>query len=76
MLTLKTLPTCDHHVSAFNADLWDALVQRMRQMLITRSSEHKVNWQMAPGDPRTVKSIANLVVVRGDKVYDEKENLV
>ncbi len=71
LLTLLTLPTCDHHVSSFNADLWDALVQRVKQMLLTRSSEHKVNWQIHPGDKRAVRSLADLLVMRGDKVYEE-----
>lgn len=40
-------------------------------MLVSNSSEHLVNWS-----PHTlVKSMANLLVLRGDKVYDERQSL-
>jgi hypothetical protein len=74
MLQLRNIPQCDSKVSAFNADLWEGMVQRMRQLLITNSSEHKINWNITAESHKhkIIKSISNLVILRGDKVYDER----
>ena len=49
----------------------------MRQMLITNSSEQLINWNISAEShfPKIVKSISNLLVLRGDKIYDEKATL-
>ena len=71
MLQLKNIPQCDSKVTVFNHDLWPGMLTRMKQLLITNNSEHIINWTLK--DPsRIVKSIANLVVSRGDKIYEEK----
>ena len=48
-------------------------------MICTNSGEHKVNWNTKIGDPthrhRLVKSIGNLVYLRGDGVYNEIEEI-
>ena len=72
LLSLKTIPTCDAKVSAFNADLWEGMLHRIKQMHVTHSSEHRVNWtSQTPG----IKTIAALAVLRGDKIYEESPNL-
>ena len=70
-LQLRSIPQCDKRTRDYNADLWNELLQRMRQMVVSNSSEHLVNWT-----PQTlVKSLGNLLVLRGDKVYDERPTL-
>ena len=48
-------------------------------MIATNSYEHKVNWNTKIGDPshrhRIVKSIGNLVYLRGDGVYNDMEEI-
>jgi hypothetical protein len=43
-------------------------------MILTDSSESKVNWTLKLGSPpmrqRMIKSVANLLFLRGDGVYD------
>ena len=47
----------------------------MRQMLLTNSSENKVNWTLKVGSPairpKLIKSVGNLVYLRGDGVFDK-----
>ncbi len=73
LLQLRSIPQCDTRTKAYNADLWgdNGIVQRMRQMIITNSNEHLINWS----PHKIVKSLANLLVLRGDKVYDERTTL-
>jgi hypothetical protein len=46
MLSLKNIPQCTSTVSAFNADLWEGMLQRVRQLSITNSSENRINWTL------------------------------
>jgi len=46
MLSLKNIPQCTSAVSAFNADLWEGMLQRVRQLSITNSSENRINWTL------------------------------
>ena len=55
------------------------MTQRLRQMVCTNSGEHKVNWNTKLSDPshrhRLIKSVGNMVYLRGDGVYDDQEEL-
>ena len=48
-------------------------------MVATNSGEHKVNWNTNLQDPghrkRTIKSVGNLVFLRGDSVYESPEQV-
>ena len=48
-------------------------------MVVTNSGEHKVNWNTNLQDPshrhRVVKSLASMVFLRGDGVYDDQEEI-
>ena len=48
-------------------------------MVATNSGEHKVNWNTKIGDPnhrhRIVKSMGNMVFLRGDGVYDNQDEI-
>lgn len=74
MLTIKSIPQCDHRVKEFNIDLWEGLIQRIRQILITNSSENKINWNVKIDNPlpnqKWIKSLGNILYIRGDKVYE------
>ncbi len=61
----------------FNADLWEGMIQRIRQMVITNGNEHKINWNVSAesNHQKFIKSVANLVVMRGEKIYDERPTL-
>lgn len=44
-------------------------------MIITNGNEHKISWSMKAENPSThsakfIKSLANFIVIRGDKVFD------
>jgi len=47
-------------------------------MVITNSSEHKINWNVKIENPnpahRYNKSIANMVFLRGDKIFEERKS--
>jgi len=57
------------------------MAQRIRQMLITNNSEHKINWSVkldtglhvrgGHGGQKLLKSIGNIVFLRGDSIYDQ-----
>jgi len=46
MLSLRNIPQCTSTVSAFNADLWEGMMQRVRQLALTNSSEDRINWTL------------------------------
>jgi len=82
LLTVKNIPQCSNKVMEFNSDLWDGMAQRIRQMLITNSSEHKINWNVkinsgpskgAYGGMRPLKSIGNMLFLRGDGIYEKEQ---
>jgi len=58
MLSLRNIPQCTAAVSAFNADLWDGMMQRVRQLALTNSSEHRINWTLKAENSNTNKAIA------------------
>ena len=76
---MKQIPFQTSNASEFNADLWPGMAQRLRQMVATNSGEHKVNWNTNVLDPthrhRVVKSLGNMVFLRGDSVYDQQDQL-
>ena len=78
MIGIKSIPQCDHRVKEFNCDLWEGMIQRIRQMVITNSSENKINWNVKIENPnpahRYNKSIANMVFLRGDKIFEERKS--
>jgi len=88
LLTVKNIPQCSNKVSEFNSDRWEGMLQRIRQMLITNSGEHRINWAVNLGEAASskqqikgqfggqtpLKSIGSMVFTRGDQVYS-KENL-
>jgi len=53
------------------------MAQRLKQMAITNSGEHKINWSTRLGSSnnrhKVVKSVGNLVFARGDAVYSNQE---
>lgn len=77
LLSLKNIPQCSGDVVQFNADLWEGMTQRLRQMMITNSSEHRINWSLKLENPSTferqslVKSIGNMLFLRGDQVFKQ-----
>ena len=74
---MRQIPFCSKDATKFNADLWSGMTQRLKQMSCTNSGEHKVNWNTKINDPshrhRLIKSVGNMVFLRGDGVYDENE---
>ncbi len=57
----------------FNADLWEGVAQRIRQMAIANTGEHRLNWAVKLHKrERVVKSVANLLFARGDEVYENR----
>ena len=48
-------------------------------MVCTNSGEHKVNWNTKVNDQshrhRLIKSVGNMVFLRGDGVFDNKEEI-
>ncbi|CDW81834.1 tubulin delta chain-like isoform 1 [Stylonychia lemnae] len=75
LLSLKNIPQCDNKTIEFNTDLWEGMIQRIRQMIITNGNEHKINWSIKAENPSTystkfIKSLSHLMVIRGDKVFD------
>jgi len=82
LLTVKNIPQCSAKVSEFNSDLWEGMVNRIRQMLIANNSEHQINWSVklnndnrgAHGGQVALKSIGNMLFLRGDGIYDKQLN--
>ena len=76
---MKQIPFCSEIATQFNADLWTGMTQRLRQMVCTNSGEHKVNWNTKLADPshrhRLIKSVGNMVFLRGDGAYDEQKEI-
>eukprot|EP00347_Sterkiella_histriomuscorum_P002279 403368766 len=75
ILSLKSIPQCDNKTIEFNSDLWEGMIQRIRQMVITNGNENKINWSIKAENPNTysqkfIKSLAHFIVIRGDKVFD------
>ena len=58
MLSLRNIPQCTAAVSAFNADLWDGMMQRVRQLALTNSSENRINWSLKAEHHKSNKAIA------------------
>jgi hypothetical protein len=59
----------------FQADLWEGMLGRLRQMLVTDSSEHYINWSLTVENhakrQRLIKSVANMVFIRGDEANEK-----
>ena len=72
---MRQIPQCPRSAIQFNSDLWEGLASRIRQMILTNSSESKVNWMLKLGSPamrpRMIKSLGNLVYLHGDGVFDK-----
>jgi hypothetical protein len=75
LLQMRQIPQCPSSDIKFNSDLWEGMAGRVRQMIATNSSESKVNWNTKVGNPshrgRMIKSLANMVFLRGDGVFDK-----
>lgn len=80
LLTVKNIPQCTSKMTQFNADLWEGMTSRISQMIISNSSEHKINWNVKPdrgtfGAQRPLISIGSMLFLRGDGVYEYKEDV-
>lgn len=68
------IPVCNQKSKEFNADLWEGLAQRLKQMTATNSGEHHINWALKlHRREKVIKSVANMVFARGDMVYDYRK---
>ena len=66
LLQLLQIPQCSLASRNFSADLWEGLSTRLKQMVLTNSSEAKINWSVKPSQRhKAIKSVANFVCVRG-----------
>lgn len=79
LLTVKNIPQCSTKETNFNADLWDGMTSRISQMLISNSSEHKINWNVKAergefGGKKALFSIGSMLFLRGDGVYEYKSD--
>ena len=73
LLQLLHIPVCDTKSKEFNADLWEGMAQRIKQMTASNSGEHQVNWALKlHSRTKVVKSLSNFVIARGDQVYDNR----
>jgi len=66
LLSLKNLPQMPEKDKAFSSNLWSALEKRLFQMAISNTTEGNTNWTMKPTSQGANKSIANLLIVRGE----------
>ena len=48
LLSIKAIPQVTAEVSQYDSELWTGIIGRLKQMSITNSSEHRVNWNIKP----------------------------
>ena len=81
LLTIKSIPQCSATVSEFDSERWQGMLARVRQMIVTGCSEHRINWTVKIGEKghgfgqSAHRSIGSLVFQRGDDVYSKEESL-
>lgn len=64
-LSIKTVPQIPDKSHIYTADLWNGLLKRLKQMLLTNSPiDEALDWSTKP-HPQSIKSIANLLILRG-----------
>jgi len=64
-MSIKNVPQMPEKSKAFTNDSWSALEKRIRQILLTNCIEEQINWKIGVESKLALKSIGNLVVVRG-----------
>ena len=57
-------------VSQYDSELWTGIVGRLKQMSITNSSEHRVNWNIKSQHPSALRSVASILFARGDDCFN------
>jgi len=66
LLSIKNVPQMPDTNKAFSANLWSSLETRLFQMAISNTTEANTNYSMKPTSQRAIKSIANLLIARGE----------
>ena len=65
---------CAQKTVEFNVERWEGMLGRLRQMVLTNSNEHKINWALKMEDHtkrhRMIKSVANMLYVRGEDMNE------
>jgi len=68
LLSLKNLPQMPESHKDFSSNLWSGLEKRLFQMALSNTTEGNTNWTVKPTSPGVNKSIANLLIVRGESL--------
>lgn len=76
LLTLKNVPQMPESFKDFSNDTWQGLEKRIMQMLVANCSEADINWSTTTKSKNFNKSISNLLIARGEKVDEQKLDLV
>jgi tubulin delta len=76
LLTLKNVPQMPESYKDFSNDTWQGLEKRIFQMLVANCSEADINWSVTTKSKNFNKSISNLLIARGDKVDEQKFDLI
>jgi Tubulin len=76
LLTVKNVPQMPDSYKDFSQDTWQGLEKRIYQMLISNTSEANISWSTTTKSSNFNKSIANLLIARGNNLEEQHFDLI
>ena len=71
LLSLKNVPQMPDSYKDFTTNTWSGLEKRLFQMAMSNTCEGNINWQVSTKSMHCIKSISNLLIVRGNSTESD-----